>query len=122
MGSVFLTVGMIGFLAAAGLVLLELGSARRSSADGIVIGFSYGPVVEFTAQDGTTARFASPVRSSFWHVGDHVRVAYAPEKTSDAAIDGFTGRWFLPSLFGFLAGVFLLTGGGLTFAGRRRAR
>jgi hypothetical protein len=118
-GGVFLALAFAGFLACASLVWLEYRSPRSETADGVIVGFAYGPVIEFTTIDGVKSRLSSTVRSSIWHVGDHLPVAYAPGDPNDARIDGLAGRWFLPGLFGILAGVFLLVGGGLTFAGRR---
>ena len=77
---------------------------------GQIIGFEYGPKVQFTTQDGQIIQFSSSVRSSLWHKGDRVLVTYAPDNPVDVKIDGFAGRWFLPTLFGLLASVFLLIG------------
>jgi hypothetical protein len=117
-GRVFMAVGLAGLLAAASLAFLELRGARSSTTDGIIIGFDYGPVVQFTAQDGGTARFTSTVRSSFRRVGEHVPVAYAPDSPGDAEIDAFAGRWFLPGLFGILGGVFSFVGAALLIVWR----
>ncbi len=117
-GKVFLTLGLAGLVAAAGFAFLEVRSARSSTADGIIIGFNYGPVVQFTAQGGQTAQFVSAIRSSFRQVGEHVPVAYAPDSPGDAKIDAFAGRWFLPGLFGILGGVFSLVGAALLIVGR----
>jgi Protein of unknown function (DUF3592) len=118
-GKVFLTLGLAGLVAAAGFAFLELRSARSATADGIIIGFNYGPVVQFTSQDGQTAQFVSAVRSSLRQVGEHVPVAYAPDSPGDAKIDAFAGRWFLPGLFGILGGVFSFVGTALLIVGRQ---
>jgi hypothetical protein len=117
-GTVFLAVGFAGLLAAGVLTFLESRSARSATADGVVVDFEYGPVVEFVAPDGRKGRFTSAVRTTVWHRGDRVPVAYAPEDPNDAAIDGFTGRWFLPVLFSILGSVFAVVGLGLGLFGR----
>jgi Protein of unknown function (DUF3592) len=120
-GRVFLGLGLICFLSAAALAVVELHGGRSGSADGTITGFNGGPMVQFTTPDGAVVRFGSAIRSSFRHVGDHVPVAFRPERPDDARIDGFAGRWFPAGLFGILAAAFLLVGGGLTVAGQRVA-
>jgi hypothetical protein len=102
-GSVFLLIGLAGLVAAGVLALRESQGARSATADGVIVDFEYGPVVEFVTQDGRKGRLSSSVRSSFWHRGDRVAVAYSPDDPTDAAIDGFAGRWFLPGLSVFSA-------------------
>jgi hypothetical protein len=117
-GRVFLALGLAGLLAAAGLAYWENGSGRSATADGVIIGFEYGPVVEFTVQDGSKARLSSSVRSSFWHLGDHLPVAYAADDPTNAAIDGFASRWLLPGLIAILGVVFALLGVAMTVGAR----
>lgn len=109
-GNVFLLIGLAGLLAAGVLAFLESRSARSATAEGVIVDFDYGPVVEFVAPDGRKGRFSNSVRSSFWDRGDRVAVAYAPDDPNDAKIDGFAGRWFLPGLFSVLGGVFAAIG------------
>ena len=116
-GCVFLAVGLVGLVASSCLAWFEYGSARSASADGVIVGFEYGPVVEFAAANGAKYRVSSAVRSASWHTGDHLPVAYAPNDPLDARVDGFAGRWFLPALFAGLAGTFALAGLGLGLAG-----
>jgi len=58
------------------------------------------------------------VRSTTFARGQHLPVAYDPADPGDAAVDGFAGRWFLPSLFGIIFGVFLVIGLALSLFGR----
>jgi hypothetical protein len=116
-GLVFLGLGLLGLIGAGVLGLLELRSNRQAQADGVIIGFNNGPEIEFTTSQGTTAQFRSPVRSSSFARGDRVAVAYDPADPSDAAVDGFAGRWFLPSLFAIIFGVFLVMGAVLSLVG-----
>ena len=116
-GCVFLTVGLVGFVASGYLAWLEYGSARSATADGLIVGFEFGPVVEFVATNGAKYRASSAVRSTFWHTGDHLPVAYAPNDPLDARVDSFAGRWFLPALFAGLACASALIGLGLGLAG-----
>jgi hypothetical protein len=120
-GRVFLGLSLICVLAAAALAVVELRGGRSGSADGTIVGFNHGPTVQFTTPDGAVVRFGSTTRSSYWREGDHVPVAFRPERPDDARIDGFAGRWFPAGLFGLLGGSFLLLGAALTLAGRRFA-
>jgi hypothetical protein len=120
-GRVFISLGLVGLLAAAGLAYHEYQSGRSATADGTIIGFEYGPVVEFTTQSGTQARLSGSVRSSSWRLGDHLRVAYAPDDPTSAALDGFAGRWLVPGLIGILACVFAVAGVGMTIGAWRWA-
>ena len=116
-GYVLVGLGLVGLAVAGGWVAFELRGERSASAEGVIIGFDYGPIVEFTTKDGTKSRFSSSVRSTFWHRGDQVPVAYAPKDPSDAMIDGFAGRWLVPGLLGILGGLFFVAGLALDLAG-----
>jgi hypothetical protein len=117
-GGTFLMLGLAGLVVAGALAYFESSGPRSAKAEGVIVDFEYGPVIEFASANGTTSRFSSSVRSTFWHRGDHVPVAYAPDNPSDAAIDGFAGRWFLPGLAGILGGVFALVGLCIGLVGR----
>jgi hypothetical protein len=109
-GALFMIVGFLGLALAGALAFVEEQSGRDARADGVIVGFAYGPIIKFTTRRGETAQFQSQVRSSMWSLGDHVDVAYDPASPSGGQIDGFAGRWFLPSLLGILFGVFLVLG------------
>ncbi|OWJ67944.1 DUF3592 domain-containing protein [Inquilinus limosus] len=118
LGLVFFCLGLAGLIAAGALAWREMDSSRTATADGVIVDFNNGPVVEFTTAQGTVAQFRSPVRSTTFVRGQHLPVAYDPADPSDAAVDGFAGRWFLPSLFGLIFGVFLVIGLALSLLGR----
>jgi hypothetical protein len=117
-GNVFLLIGLVGLLTAGVLAFRESQGPRSATADGVIVDFEYGPVVEFVTQDGRKGRLSSSVRSAFFHRGDHLPVVYSPQDPTDAAIDGFAGRWFLPGLFAILGGVFAAVGLVLGVVGR----
>lgn len=117
-GLVFIGLGLLGLIAAGVLGLLEVNSSRQARANGVIVDFAVGPVVEFTTGQGATAQFRSGVRSTSFALGQRVPVAYDPAAPADAAIDGFVGRWFLPGLFAMIFGVFLVIGIVLFLLGR----
>jgi hypothetical protein len=117
-GLVFVCLGLAGLVAAGVLGWREMNSSRQAKADGVIVDFNNGPVVEYTTAQGVTAQFRSAVRSTSFVRGQHLPVAYDPADPADAAIDGFTGRWFLPGLFGILFGAFLVVGLVLSVMGR----
>jgi hypothetical protein len=117
-GLVFIGLGLLGLIAAGVLGLLEINGSRQAQADGVIVDFAVGPVVEFTTGQGATVQFRSAVRSTSFALGQHVPVAYDPADPAGAAIDGFIGRWFLPGLFAMIAGVFLVIGIVLFLLGR----
>ena len=117
-GLVFVCLGLAGLVGAGVLAWLEMNGSRQASANGVIVDFAAGPVVEFTTGQGATAQFRSGVRSTSFALGQRVPVAYDPADPADAAIDGFIGRWFLPGLFAMIAGVFLVIGIVLFLLGR----
>ena len=118
LGLVFFSLGLVGLITAGGLAWREMNSSRQAMADGVVVDFDNGPVVEFTTAQGVTAQFRSLVRSTSFTRGQHLPVAYNAADPADASIDGFAGRWFLPGLFGMIFGVFLVIGLILSVIGR----
>ncbi|MGL4964538.1 MAG: DUF3592 domain-containing protein [Inquilinus sp.] len=117
-GLVFVCLGLTGLIGAGVLGGLELISSRQARANGVIVDFAVGPVVEYTTGQGATVQFRSGVRSTSFALGQRVPVAYDPADPADAAIDGFLGRWFLPGLFGMLFGIFLAVGIVLALLGR----
>lgn len=118
-GRIFLGLALGGLALAGLLALFEMGSGRNAQATGSVVAYGYGPKVEFVTAGGSRIRFESGIRSTFLHVGDSVRVAYARGRPEEAKIDSFVDRWFLPGLSAILAGAFFLVGAGMEIAGRR---
>ena len=118
LGLVFFGLGLLGLIAAGVLAWREMNGSRQVMADGVIVDFNNGPVIEFITAQGTTAQFRSPVRSSSFVRGEHLPVAYDPADPADPAIDGFVGRWFLPGLFAMIFGVFLVIGIVLALLGR----
>ena len=117
-GLVFVCLGLAGLVGAGVLAWLEMNGSRQATANGVIVDFAVGPVVEYTTGQGAIVQFRSAVRSTTFARGQRVPVAYDPADPSDAAIDGFIGRWFLPGLFAMIAGVFLVIGLVLTLLGR----
>lgn len=73
LGLVFVTLGLVGLIAAGVLAWREQDSSRTATADGVIVDFNNGPVVEFTTAQGTTAQFRSPVRSTTFARGSTCR-------------------------------------------------
>lgn len=121
-GLVFIGLGLLGLLAGGILGLGELRGPRTARAEGTVISAGRPPVVRFTTEAGATVDFSSMARSSSWREGDRLPVAYAPENPSEAAVDGFAGRWLVTGLFAGLGSVFAVIGGALCLAGRSGPR
>ena len=115
LGLVFLPLGIAGAIAAGVCWFVESGSARTAHADGIVVAAGYA-VVTFKTPDGRQHRFQSRSRSSLWHAGDAVRVAYDPAAPDDAQIESIAGRWVFALIFGIIGAVFALMGAGMTVA------
>lgn len=117
-GLVFVCLGLLGLIAAGVPGWLEMNGSRQARANGVIVDFAVGPVVEYTTGQGAVVRFRSAVRSTTFALGQSVPVAYDPADPADAAIDGFIGRWFLPGLFAMIFGVFLVIGLILSVVGR----
>ena len=121
-GRIFLILGLGGLAIALYFASSEWRSNRTASAAGKIVTVGNLPAVEFTMPDGGIIRFTNTVRSSSWHAGDNVAIAYDPANPSDATVDGFAGRWFSAGLAGLLGGVFFVAGLVLTVMGRRGKR
>jgi hypothetical protein len=117
LGLVFLPLGIAGAIAAGVFWFVESGSARSAHADGIVVSAGVA-VVTFKTPDGRPHRFQSRSRSSLWHVGDPVRVAYDPAAPDDAQIESIAGRWVFVTIFGIIGAVFVVMGAGMILASR----
>lgn len=127
---VFASIGLALALGA-GISAAVVAGSHSAHADGTVVelvpgGRGYRAVVEFAAPNGATIRFTSPVSSNPppARVGQHVEVRYDPGNPQDAEINTYWQVWFLPTLFGILAGPLLLAGvafGVVTLIGRLRA-
>jgi hypothetical protein len=77
-----------------------------------IIGETYYPVVEFTANDGKRRQVQLSEGSwpPAYEIGDEVTVLYEPDHPLDARIKSFAssaGMWILPSITGFLGIAFL---------------
>jgi hypothetical protein len=77
---------------------------------------SYYPVVEFTAQDGSSVQFEGSTGSGSpeWSIGEEIDVLYPADKPRKAAINTFEQFWLGPvgvSVFGLM----LLVGGVAAF-------
>jgi hypothetical protein len=119
LGDGLLLLGLLGLAAAGVLALIELGGGRGARADGVIIGLSNPPVVQFMPhKNGEPVQFTSDTRTTFWNAGDHVTVAYNSDDPRDAKIEGLTGRWFVPFVFGFWAIICLAAGAICTLMGR----
>ncbi|MGE0154670.1 MAG: DUF3592 domain-containing protein [Reyranellaceae bacterium] len=130
-GAVFLLVGL-GLWGAVAFVLGEsLDKAENGRrVQGIVLeaNDNQPPVVEFRTGDGQRIRLEGRISVSPtpYRVGETIGVFHDPQDPSDALIDAFAERWFLPLLFGGFAAAFSAIGLGFVLArwraaaGRRR--
>jgi hypothetical protein len=75
--------------------------ALRQSNDG-----GAAPVVAYTAADGRERIYQSSTYSTpSYQVGDIVDIAYDPAEPDSAAIDSWTSRWLMPTIFGGVGSV-----------------
>lgn len=121
-GRVFMILGLMALALGVYFGGNELRGRHTATAPGKIVTVGSLPAIEFTMADGSIIRFTNSVRSSSWHVGDEVSVAYDPANPSDAVVDDLVGRWFSAALAGLLGAVFLLLGVVLTVFGRRARR
>lgn len=82
------------------------------------------PILEFRTGRGERIRIEGKISSSPspYRVGERIGVFYDPAEPSDAVIDSFIERWFLPLLFGGFGVVFILVGGTMFTLARRSGR
>ncbi len=125
MGFVLLAFGLVLWAVAA----LALADSERLAKDGavaqgIVIAAddNQKPVVEFRTGDGRQVRIVGNISASPspYRVGERIGIFYDPANPTDALIDSFIERWFLPLMFGGFATVLSLVGGLMAFGAMRR--
>ena len=116
-GLVFLLIGSTGLAGAGVLAFLESNGRLTARAEGVIVSADYRALIEFKTASGQTVQFRNSVGSTTTQEGDRVPIAYDPAAPRHAAIDSFVGRWFLPGLFGILAGVFFTVGLVLSLVG-----
>ena len=92
---------------ARGKIVGSEATQSSSSSEGTSHGVFYRPKVRFTASDGRTHTFVSPVgRGKPYVEGSDVDVTYDPANPADAAVSGFASNWLVPLAmagFGVLA-------------------
>lgn len=129
LGSVFAGVGALFFTAS--VVLAVLSSrfhARAEHTTGEVVGLResnegglLAPDVAFTTPDGRRRVHRSNNYSQpSYQIGDRVTIAYDPAEPDSAALDTWTARWLLPTIFGAIGLVDLSVGTTLLLLRRRR--
>jgi hypothetical protein len=122
-GDALLLIGLICLAVSGVLSLIELGSGRTAHAEGVIVGFSDPPVVQFVPRDKVDpVQFTSTMSTTYWNAGDHLEVAYNPDNPHDARIDGLRGRWWWPVIFGALAVLSLAAGAICTLMAREFVR
>jgi hypothetical protein len=78
---------------------------------------SYRPTVRFTASDGSSRTFTSPVgRGKPWVEGTAVQVVYDPKRPDEAEIASFTANWLIPLMLGMFGAFILAVAAGLLTA------
>jgi hypothetical protein len=122
LGRVFLGLGLLGFLAAGVLTIIESRGGRSAHTEGVVVAADSRALVEFTTDRGETVRFRNNVASTTTNERDRLQVAYDPRNPDDARVDGIAGRWLLRDLATILGGVFFWVGVGMLFLGRQLIR
>lgn len=82
------------------------------------------PILEFRTGRGERVRIEGKISSSPspYKVGERVGVFYDAADPSEALIDTFIERWFVPLLFGGFGTIFLAVGGTLFGLARRSGR
>ena len=103
--------------------------AQASTAQGTVIALqpdghdiAKAPVVRFQAANGETIEFTLDTRSNppGYTRGQQVEVLYHAAAPRDAKINGFGALWGFPIGLGCFGLVFLLVGGAIVLAARKR--
>lgn len=124
--------GLGGLFVVAALVIVVVSAtffADAVHASGRVVALRHGddgmaaPVVAYTARDGRERLYQSSTYTNPpYQVGDAVDIAYDPADPDSAAIDSWTSRWLLPTIFGGIGSVHGTVGlvGLLTLLRRKR--
>ncbi|MBP0462969.1 DUF3592 domain-containing protein [Roseomonas sp. PWR1] len=128
LGWLFLLLGLLFAAGAGGFVWFEMKFRERSvEVEGRIVQMiqrasnssggsrssTWTPVFAFRLPDGKEVRVEASFSSSppCCAVGDRVTVRYDPADPVDARMAGFMSDWFLITVFGGMAAVFLLLGG-----------
>lgn len=130
----FIIVGIVFLIAGIGLAIF-IGAYLVSDYDKVLNGEraeamvlqardGAKPIVEFRTGRGERVRVEGKISSSPspYKVGERIGVFYDPADPSEAVIDSFIERWFLPLLFGGFGAVFILVGGTMFTLARRSGR
>ncbi len=120
LGAAFVVVRQTALINAGTATMGEVIALEPSSGSGGST--RYRPVVRFVTPQGQATIVGEVASSPPPHaVGDAVRVIYNPDRPSEALIDTFMERWFLPLMLGFLGSGTLGAGGIVLWrAGRAR--
>jgi hypothetical protein len=112
--------GLGGLFVVAALVIAVISAGFFADAEhttGRVVALRHSnkggaaPVVAYTAADGRERIYQSSTYSTpSYQVGDIVDIAYDPADLDSAAIDSWTSRWLLPTIFGGLGSVHFSVG------------
>lgn len=125
--------GLGGLFVAAALVIALVSASFFSDAEhttGRVVALRHNnnkgmaaPVVAYTARDGRERIYQSSTYTNPpYEIGATVDIAYDPAAPDSAALDTWTSRWLLPTIFGGIGSVHLVVGllGLLTIVRRKR--
>lgn len=116
--SIFAGLGGLFVAAALAVAIVSAGFfADAAHTDGRVVALRFdnkgaaAPIVAYTAADGRERLYQSSTYSTrAYEVGDAVDIAYDPADPDSAAIDSWTSRWLLPTIFGGLGSVHFSVG------------
>lgn len=87
-------------------VVIDNDTSRDEDGD-----ITYFPIIRFLTQDGEDITFRSDIGTGNERtLGSSVDVLYKTDDPSDALLDGFVEKWFLPLLFGFMGVIFTVIG------------
>jgi len=116
LGRVFAAIGLVGAAAAIALAVHQtLAIDGMLPSTGEVVAFqNRKPVVRFPVSATRSVTIVGGTASTppAYDIGQRLRVYYDPNQPTNAVIDSYLERWFVPTLIGGLAALFGVLGAG----------